>query len=232
VFAGLLHRAHRRFQITRIVQGIEHTEDIDARARSQIDKGLDHVVGVVPVTEQVLTTQKHLLTGMRHCGLELAQAFPRIFVQEADTGIECGATPRFKGPEPDPVHAAGDWKHVCRLHSGGKEGLVAVPQGQVGYLDTWHTLLPPLFPFSEPVQCGGYGGCAPVPGERITGVLRDILYWCPFHGVYDSGGNFQGEDQQGKEDENERHSQHHDRKSLAKEFHVGPVKPSSLPETQ
>ena len=45
------------------------------------------------VTQQVLPAQQHLQARVGQRGAQLAQAFPRVFVQKAHAGIEGGAAP-------------------------------------------------------------------------------------------------------------------------------------------
>ena len=40
-----------------VVHGVENTENIDAHLGSLLHKSIDQVVGVVPVTDQVLSPQ-------------------------------------------------------------------------------------------------------------------------------------------------------------------------------
>lgn len=60
----LFYRFHGGFQITYIIQGIEYAENINPVFSRRGNKSFDHVICVVPVTEQVLATQQHLQAGV------------------------------------------------------------------------------------------------------------------------------------------------------------------------
>ena len=55
------------------------------------DELFHHVVCVVLVAQDVLAAQQHLQLGVRQGLAQLAQALPRILVQEAQAGVKCGA---------------------------------------------------------------------------------------------------------------------------------------------
>jgi hypothetical protein len=40
----------------------------------------------------------------------------------------------------NPIHSLGDRKHVFRPHTSSDSGLVAIPQGGIGYLDRFESL--------------------------------------------------------------------------------------------
>ena len=128
VLAGLLDGLQRHQEVTRVVQCVEDTEDVDAVDGHALDALLDDVVGVVAIAEDGLAAQQHLVRGVRHRLLELAHALPRILVQEADAGVERGAAPGFERPEAGLVELLGDREHVGGDHAGGVERLVGVAQ--------------------------------------------------------------------------------------------------------
>ena len=72
-------------QIARIVHGIEDTKHVDTVDGRPLDEFLDHVVGIMTITEDVLSPEQHLLPGIGHGLLQRAQAFPRILAEIADT---------------------------------------------------------------------------------------------------------------------------------------------------
>ena len=57
MFAGFFDGFHRGFNVTQIVQCIEYTEYINAVIRRFLHKGFHHVIGVMAITEQVLSAQ-------------------------------------------------------------------------------------------------------------------------------------------------------------------------------
>ncbi len=54
MFAGGLHGGDGDLQIANVVQRIEHAEHIDAIAGGLGDEGSHHVIGIMPIAEQVL----------------------------------------------------------------------------------------------------------------------------------------------------------------------------------
>ena len=93
MFSSLLDCFHGDHEVARIVQCVEYTENVDAVDGHALNTFLDDVVGVVAITEDRLAAQQHLVRGVGHRLLELAHALPRVFIQEADAGIECCAAP-------------------------------------------------------------------------------------------------------------------------------------------
>ena len=132
VFAGFLDGAHRHHEVARIVQRVEHAEDIDAVDGHAFDAFFDDVVSVVAVAENRLAAQEHLVRGVRDGFLELADAFPGVFVEEADARIEGRAAPGFNRPEADGIEFGGNRQHVGGQHACGVQGLVGVAQDVFG----------------------------------------------------------------------------------------------------
>ena len=124
--------ADGRPEVPQVVHGVEDAEDVHAIVHRPLDETLHHIVGIVPVAEQVLGTQQHLLTGPGHGGLEQAQALPRVFAQVADAGIEGGPTPGLQGPVADGVQLRRDGQHVLDSHARRQEGLMGVAQDDIG----------------------------------------------------------------------------------------------------
>ena len=132
VLAGGQGRLDGRLEVRQIVQGIEDAEDIDAVLRRTLHEGLDHVVGIVPIAQQVLTAQQHLVAGLGHGRLEPTQTLPGVFPQITDAGVEGRPTPGLQGPEADSVELLGDGEHVLDAQPRGQQGLVGVAQHQLG----------------------------------------------------------------------------------------------------
>ena len=127
--------AYGAVHVPDIVQGVEDAEDIDAVDGGALDEPFQHVVGIVPVANQVLSAQQHLQPGVGHGGAEGAEPLPRIFFQEAQTGVERGAAPDLKRPVSDGVQLLRDRQHVLGAHARGEEGLMPVAKGDIGDQD-------------------------------------------------------------------------------------------------
>ncbi|MCY3956466.1 MAG: hypothetical protein OXF47_10820 [Nitrospira sp.] len=83
-------------KVPNVVQGVENAKDVNAVFRGLDDEAFQDVVGVMPVSHQVLPAQQHLQPGVGGCPAEGAQPFPRIFFQKSQAGVERGASPDFQ----------------------------------------------------------------------------------------------------------------------------------------
>ncbi len=135
MLAGGFHRFDGHAQVTHIVHRIEDAEHVDAIHCCLGDEGLDHVVAVVAVAQQVLAAQQHLQAGVRQRRAQFAQALPRVFFQEAYAGVEGRAAPDFQRPVADFVELVADRQHVVGAHAGRQQRLVGVAQDGVGNED-------------------------------------------------------------------------------------------------
>ena len=83
-------------QVARIVASIEDTENSDTVAGSSLNELIYNVIGIMAITQQVLTTQQHHDGGIGQCSMKLSQALPGIFIQEANAGVKGCSTPAFQ----------------------------------------------------------------------------------------------------------------------------------------
>ena len=118
VLAHFLDRLQGDLQVAHIVHGIEHPEHVDTVAGSPLHELRHHIIGVVAVTENILTPKQHLLGGIRHGFFQLPNTLPGIFTQIANTGVEGCPAPGFQRPEADLVQPGGDWQHIVQAHAG------------------------------------------------------------------------------------------------------------------
>ena len=115
-------------QIAQIVHGVEDAEYIDAVGGRALDELPYHIVCVVAITEDILSTEQHLHRRIRHGLLEDADALPGILTQETDTGIEGGAAPGLERPEPHLIELFCNRQHIVDTHAGRKQGLMRIAQ--------------------------------------------------------------------------------------------------------
>ena len=66
MFASFFDRLAGGLQIALIIKGVEYSENINAAFRGMLDKGVNHVVSVIAIANQVLSTEKHLQGGIGH----------------------------------------------------------------------------------------------------------------------------------------------------------------------
>ena len=90
-----LGSTYGRLQITHIVHGIEDAKYVHPVERGPLNKPINHIISVMPVAEQILPAQQHLLRGIRHSRFECAQALPRILAQIANTRVKSRPAPGF-----------------------------------------------------------------------------------------------------------------------------------------
>ena len=83
-----LDRGDGALDVTHVVEGVEGPEDVHAVLDGLADEPIDDVVLVVAVAEEILPAQEHLQLGVGQQATEGAQPLPRVFVEEADTGVE------------------------------------------------------------------------------------------------------------------------------------------------
>ena len=131
MFAAGFHFADGPIEIADIVQRIEDAEDVDAVGRRPFDEFLQHIIGIVPIADQVLAAQQHLQPGVGHGGPQGPQPFPGIFFEEAQTGVEGGAAPDFQRPIADGVELLRDRQHVLGAHARRQQRLMAVSKGDI-----------------------------------------------------------------------------------------------------
>ena len=117
MFAGFFDGADGGLQIAQVVQGIKHAEHIDAVFGGFGNKGLYHVICIMAVTQQVLAAQQHLQPRIGQRFAQLPQALPRIFFQEAHTGIKGGTAPYFQRPIPYLVQFGTNRQHILGAHA-------------------------------------------------------------------------------------------------------------------
>ncbi len=135
---GLVHRFHRDLEVRQVVERIEDAENVHARRGGVLDETGDDVVRVVRVADGVGAAEKHLETDVRNLGAQLAEAFPRVFVEETHRRVERRAAPHLQRKEPvlrvaEPMReGVGAGEHVGRAHARGHERLVRVAEGGVG----------------------------------------------------------------------------------------------------
>jgi hypothetical protein len=131
VLAHAQSRLDGGFEIAEVVQRVEDPEHVDAGFGRALDERFDDVVGVVPVAEQILAAQQHLLARSRHGLLELPQPVPRILAEVTDAGVERGAAPRLDRPESDGVELLGDRQHVVDAQPSREQRLMRVAEHEL-----------------------------------------------------------------------------------------------------
>ena len=116
--AGFFPCPKGSFQVSRIIEGVKHTDNGDAVLHTLFDKLRYHVVGIMVVTQQVLAAQQHLDGRMGHPVTEDAKATPGIFIQKTQASIKGSAAPGFNGMIPHVVQFFQNGDHILHPHPG------------------------------------------------------------------------------------------------------------------
>ena len=79
------------------VEGVKHTEDINAALGGGFDEFADQVVGIVGVADGVGTAEQHLQEQVGGFFADDVQTLPGRLMQEAVTDVESRAAPALEG---------------------------------------------------------------------------------------------------------------------------------------
>ena len=118
-----------------VIHRIEDAKDINAYLHGLFHKGIHHVIGVVAIGNQILTSQEHRQRSVGHESFQGARPLPGIFTQETVGHIECGPTPDLHAVETTLVHFLGHPLHIRGAHASREDGLLAIAKGSIAYLN-------------------------------------------------------------------------------------------------
>ena len=130
--AVFLHARYGRLEVARIVERVEHAEDVHPVLAGERDEPVHHVVGIVLVAEDVLPSQQHLKRSLAADLLYFAQALPGVLAQEPHAHVERGAAPALDGIVARRVDRLGDFEDVVGAHARRPKRLVGIAQRRVG----------------------------------------------------------------------------------------------------
>ena len=122
-------------QVVDVVQRVEDTNNVDTVLHRRFHETTHDVVGIMLVSQDVLTAQQHLQLGIRKTCLQLAQTLPRIFVQEAHAYVEGRSAPAFKGMVPSRIQLRQDGFHFTERHTRRDQALLRIAQHGFGKPD-------------------------------------------------------------------------------------------------
>ena len=120
-------------KVSGVVERVENSDYVNSVFDGFFNKFVNHVIRIMLVSEQILTSQKHLKTGFRHCGTQFAQTLPRVFVKETHTSVKRCAAPAFKRPIAYAVENFAAGEHILDSHSRCRLRLVRVTENCVCY---------------------------------------------------------------------------------------------------
>ena len=118
-------------EVSGIVQRVENADDVDAVFDGQADELVHHVVGIVLVAQNVLAAEQHLQLRLGHGLAQLAQAHPRVFIQEAQAAVKRRAAPAFQRIKTGVIQYFAGGQHVLSAHTGCGLGLMGVAKNGI-----------------------------------------------------------------------------------------------------
>ena len=113
-------------KVSEVIETVKDTDPVDSVRDGLLDKIFNYVITVVAVAEKVLSAQKHLHGSLFKFLFEFSQSLPRIFLEEAQAGIECGTAPHLDCFVAYLVHFICNREHYFGGHSGRDQGLMRV----------------------------------------------------------------------------------------------------------
>ena len=106
------------FHIAGVIAGIKNAEHADSILSSLFNELVNHIVGIVAVSQKILCTEKHHNLAVGKSSMELSKALPRILIQKTDAGVIGCSTPSLDGPVADFVNHTTSRKHIGSGHTG------------------------------------------------------------------------------------------------------------------
>ena len=140
VAAVLLGGLDRLLKVAQVVQRVKNTDDINAVLDGLLNELIHHVVRIMLVAEDVLTTEQHLQLRVGHRLAQRTQTLPRILVQEAHAGVKRRASPAFQRIVANLIQLVRDRQHFIQTHTGSRLGLMRIAQNGIGDQHLAHCL--------------------------------------------------------------------------------------------
>lgn len=130
---SLVNGLDTNLKLVNIVQGIEHSENIDTVLLSLVNKVVDGIVRQGSVGNTVGATEQHLEGNVGDELAHLAEPVPGILVEETHGNIEGGTTPALKGVQVGESVAGllGNVQEINGSDTRGQQRLVGVSPGGV-----------------------------------------------------------------------------------------------------
>ena len=155
----LLRITNRCFQVSRIVQRVKNTDDVNAVFNGLAAELLHHIVRIVLVAQNVLAAEEHLQFRIGQRLAQRSQTIPGIFIQKAQAGIEGGAAPDLQRPVADGVQNFAGGQHILDAHARGSQRLVRIAQNGIGNLKFGHGSTPSRMTLGEQREEHARGNC-------------------------------------------------------------------------
>jgi hypothetical protein len=114
--AAFLCRPYRPVEVPRVVERVKNTNYVYSVPDCLIHKFIDDVVGVMLVSEQVLSSEQHLHFRFFDNLSDFPQPFPWVLIEEAQTRVVRRAAPHLDCVISDVVHSFQNGHHFIRRH--------------------------------------------------------------------------------------------------------------------
>ena len=121
-------------EIPGIVQRIKNSYDIYSVCYGFLYEIGYYIVGVMTVSENILTAEEHLQLCILYRFADNAEALPRILAEKAQACVKGGSSPCLERIVPDLIHIAQNGQHILGGHPCGYKGLVCVAQAGLANL--------------------------------------------------------------------------------------------------
>ena len=131
VFARFLARLKGGFQVARVVERIEDSENVHPVTSGALDESGHNVVRKAGVLHYVLAAHQHHMRCLWRAPLDFVQPIKGVLAQEAQAGVDGGSSPSLQGAESEVVQQADCRQHLRRSHASGRQRLVSVSQDRI-----------------------------------------------------------------------------------------------------
>ena len=122
---GLLHGYP---QILYIIERIKNSDDVDTVLYGAADKGPDHLIRIVMISQHILSPQQHLQLGVLHLRADVSQPLPRVLLQVTQADIKGRTAPTLHGIKARLVDGLQNWRKLPKSQPSGHQRLVGIPQ--------------------------------------------------------------------------------------------------------
>ena len=128
-------RSHSGLQITQVIQTVKNTDNVNSICHRFLNKILYHIVCIGTISQNILSSKKHLQLCIFKAITQFAQSLPRVFFQETQGSVKSSSSPALHSVVADFVHLINNRKHLFRCHSCCDQRLMRVTQNRLHYFN-------------------------------------------------------------------------------------------------
>ena len=111
-------------KVSFVVKSVENTNDIDTVCYRLLYEVFNNVVSIVAVSEDILSSEKHLKLCVLYVIADNSKTLPGVFVEEAQAGVEGSAAPSLERVVSNLVKSFEYGEHFLCCHTSRNKGLV------------------------------------------------------------------------------------------------------------